>query len=405
METSVKINERIGEIEPAMRAIRRQIHSRPELGYAEFETSKLIIQALRAAGLNVIEGFGGTGVVGVLKQGQGEKILALRADMDALPIEEVNTFPHRSANPGCMHACGHDGHVAMLLGAAQYLACHGAFDGTIVFIFQPAEEHGAGAKAMIDDGLFDQFDADAVFSLHNWPGLSAGHFAVRRGPIMASTNKFTILLRGTSAHAALPHQGKDPLFAAVQLYNCLQGLITREKDPMAAAVMSITQLVAGGAQNVVCSEASIAGTLRTLAKETIDDFESRIKELASAVAGGLGCTAEMTFERNCPPTINSNAETDFALEVMRDVVGADHVNGDVPATMGGEDFAYMLEKKPGCYAFLGNGIGSRRDLPHGAGPCILHSASYDFNDEILKIGASYWIALAEKYLQGFPRES
>ncbi|WP_233882970.1 M20 aminoacylase family protein [Paraburkholderia flagellata] len=391
----------IPEIQAAqgeIQGLRRTIHAHPELRYEETHTSDLVAAKLTEWGIEVHRGMGKTGVVGVLKRGTGKRMVGLRADMDALPIQELNTFDHRSRNEGKMHACGHDGHTAMLLGAAQYLARHGQFDGTIVFIFQPAEEGGAGAKAMIEDGLFEQFPVDAVFGIHNWPGMPAGYFGVTEGPIMASSNEFRIEIRGVGSHAALPHNGRDPVFTAVQIANGLQSIITRNKKPLDTAVLSITQIHAGDAVNVVPNTAWIAGTVRTFTTETLDLIESRLRKIAESTAEAYDCSVDITFHRNYPPTVNSSAEAQFAAKVMREVVGADHVDANVEPTMGAEDFSFMLLEKPGCYAFLGNGEGGHRDAGHGAGPCMLHNASYDFNDQLLPVGSSFWVHLATKFL-------
>jgi hippurate hydrolase len=391
----------IPEIEAAhgeMQTLRRTIHAYPEVRYEEVRTSELIASKLTEWGLEVHRGLGKTGVVGVLRRGNSNRSVGLRADMDALPIHELNTFDHRSRNDGRMHACGHDGHTAMLLGAARHLAKHGEFDGTIVFIFQPAEEGGAGAKAMIADGLFERFPVDAVFGIHNWPGIPAGHFGLTEGPIMASSNEFRIDIKGVGSHAALPHNGRDPVFAAVQIANGLQGIITRNKKPIDTAVLSITQVHAGDTVNVVPNDAWIGGTVRTFTTETLDLIELRMRKIAESTAEAYECTAEVNFVRNYPPTVNSAAETQFAAEVMKEVVGAANVDTSIEPTMGAEDFSFMLLEKPGCYAFLGNGDGSHREAGHGAGPCMLHNASYDFNDKLLPIGSTYWVQLATKFL-------
>ncbi|WP_322095316.1 M20 aminoacylase family protein [Paraburkholderia bannensis] len=391
----------IPEIQAAqgeIQGLRRTIHAHPELRYEETRTAELVATKLAEWGIEVHRGLGKTGVVGVLKRGDGARSIGLRADMDALPIQELNTFDHRSHNDGKMHACGHDGHTAMLLGAAQYLAQHGQFDGTIVFIFQPAEEGGAGARAMIEDGLFERFPVDAVFGIHNWPGMPAGFFGVTEGPIMASSNEFRIDISGVGSHAALPHNGRDPVFTAVQIANGLQSIITRNKKPLDTAVLSITQIHAGDAVNVVPNTAWLAGTVRTFTTETLDLIEARLRKIAENTAEAYECSVEVSFLRNYPPTVNSSAEAQFAADVMRDVVGADRVDDHVEPTMGAEDFSFMLLEKPGCYAFLGNGDGGHRDAGHGAGPCMLHNASYDFNDQLLPVGSSYWVQLATKFL-------
>jgi hippurate hydrolase len=382
-----------------IKALRRAMHAFPELRYEETQTAQLVADNLARWGLEVHRGMGKTGVVGVLKRGTGSGCVGLRADMDALPIAELNTFGHRSQNAGRMHACGHDGHTAMLLGAAKYLAQHGAFDGTIVFIFQPAEEGGAGARAMIEDGLFDKFPVQAVFGIHNWPGMPAGHFGVTEGPIMASSNEFRITVKGTGSHAALPHNGRDPIFAAVQIANGLQGIITRSKKPVDTAVLSITQFHAGDTVNVVPDEAWIGGTVRTFTVETLDLIERRMKRIAESTAAAYECEAVLTFNRKYPPTINDAGQARFAAGVMAEVVGQANVNDSVEPAMTGEDFSFMLLAKPGCYAFLGNGDGMHRDRGHGEGPCMLHNTSYDFNDALLSIGSTYWVRIAQRFLQ------
>ncbi|MBB3261400.1 hippurate hydrolase [Paraburkholderia bannensis] len=394
----MKLIPEIQAAQSEIQGLRRTIHAHPELRYEETRTSELVASKLAEWGIEVHRGLGKTGVVGVLKRGNGTRSIGLRADMDALPIQELNTFDHRSHNDGKMHACGHDGHTAMLLGAAQYLAQHGQFDGTIVFIFQPAEEGGAGAKAMIKDGLFERFPVDAIFGIHNWPGMPAGFFGVTEGPIMASSNEFRIDISGIGSHAALPHNGRDPVFTAVQIANGLQSIITRNKKPLDTAVLSITQIHAGDAVNVVPNTAWLAGTVRTFTTQTLDLIEARLRKIAESTAEAYDCSVEVSFLRNYPPTVNSSAEAQFAAEVMREVVGDDRVDDKVEPTMGAEDFSFMLLEKPGCYAFLGNGDGGHRDAGHGVGPCMLHNASYDFNDQLLPVGSSYWVQLATKFL-------
>ncbi|MEA3120614.1 MAG: hypothetical protein QOH33_151 [Paraburkholderia sp.] len=381
-----------------IQSIRRTIHAHPEIRYEEVRTAELVAQRLEQWGIEVHRGLGKTGVVGILKRGTGTRSVGLRADMDALPIHELNSFGHRSQIDGRMHACGHDGHTAMLLGAAQYLARHGEFDGTIVFIFQPAEEGGAGARAMMEDGLFAKFPVDAVFGIHNWPGLPEGTFGVTEGPLMASSNEFRIDITGIGAHAAMPHNGRDPVFTAVQIATALQSIITRSKKPIETAVLSVTQIHAGDAVNVIPDAAWLAGTVRTFTTATLDLIESKMRKIAEATAAAYDCDVEVSFNRNYPPTVNSPEETRFAAEVMREMVGVENVSTTVEPTMGAEDFSFMLLAKPGCYAFLGSGDGEHREKGHGAGPCMLHNPSYDFNDELLPIGSTYWVRLAQRYL-------
>lgn len=381
-----------------IQSIRRDIHAHPELCYEEARTADLVARTLESWDIEVTRGLGKTGVVGVLRKGSGKRAIGLRADMDALPIPELNTFAHASRHENKMHACGHDGHTAMLLGAAQYLAKHRDFDGTVVFIFQPAEEGGGGAKAMIEDGLFERFPVDGVFALHNWPGMPAGEFGARVGATQASSNEFEIRIEGVGAHAAIPHDGVDPVFTALQIGTGLQSIVTRNKRPVDAAVLSITRMQAGHAINAIPTTATLAGTVRTFSTEVLDLIETRMKEIVSATAAAYRCKAEVSFLRNYPPTVNTEAETQFALGVMRDIVGAEKVNPNVDPTMGAEDFSYMLLERPGCYAYIGNGVGAHREHGHGIGPCMLHNSSYDFNDELLPLGATYWVRLVQAFL-------
>jgi hippurate hydrolase len=319
--------------------------------------------------------------------------------MDALPLQEHNNFAHTSRNPGKMHACGHDGHTAMLLGAAQYLSNHRDFKGTVIFIFQPAEEGGAGAREMIKDGLFEQFPCDAVFGLHNWPGLGEGHFGVTDGPMMASSNAFEITVTGRGGHAALPHNSADPVLAGAQVVLALQSIITRNKRPVDAAVLSVTQFHAGETSNVIPDSAFIGGTVRTFTIEVLDLIEQRLREITHSIAGAFDCHAEIQFSRSYPPLINHKNEVEFASGVMSELVGKQNVNTSIDPTMGAEDFAFMLLEKPGCYVFLGNGDGDHRSVGHGMGPCHLHNPSYDFNDALIPVGVSYWVKLAQRYLE------
>lgn len=383
-----------------IQAIRRDIHAHPELCFEEKRTSDVVAQQLESWGIKIHRGLGKTGVVGIIEGSLGKgRSIGLRADMDALPLQENNHFEHASQHPGKMHACGHDGHVAMLLGAAHYLAQHREFKGTVYFIFQPAEEGGGGAREMIRDGLFDLFPCDAVFGMHNWPGIPVGDFGVTPGPMMASSNEFQITVKGKGGHAALPHNSADPVFAASQMIGSLQAIITRNKRPVDAAVLSITQFHAGDASNIIPDSAWIGGTVRTFTHEVLDLIESRLHQIASATAQAFDCSAEVTFSRNYPPTINHEKETAFAVDVMKELVGEHHVNSRIDPTMGAEDFAFMLQEKPGCYVFIGNGDGDHRSQGHGLGPCQLHNPCYDFNDQLLPLGSTYWVRLVERYLE------
>jgi len=381
-------------------AVRRDIHAHPELCFQEVRTADVVAQKLTDWGIPVHRGLGATGVVGIVHGrdgGQSGRAIGLRADMDALPMQEHNTFAHASQHAGKMHACGHDGHVAMLLAAAQHFAKHRNFDGTVYLIFQPAEEGGGGAREMIKDGLFEQFPVEAVFGMHNWPGLPVGTFAASAGPVMASSNEFHIVIRGKGSHAALPHNGIDPVPVACQMVQAFQTIITRNKKPVDAGVISVTMIHTGEATNVVPDSCEIQGTVRTFTYEVLDLIERRMQEIAEHTCAAFGATVEFKFHRNYPPTINHPAETAFAREVMAEIVGADHVLEQEP-TMGAEDFAYMLQEKPGCYAFIANGDGAHREMGHGGGPCMLHNPSYDFNDDLIPLGATFWVRLAEKWL-------
>ncbi|MDQ2137940.1 M20 aminoacylase family protein [Alcaligenaceae bacterium B3P038] len=395
----MKLIEPILSWHAELTAIRRDLHAHPELSYEEFRTSDVVAAKLTEWGIDVHRGMGGTGVVGVIRgKGNSTRAVGLRADMDALPMQEVNTFAHASTIPGKMHGCGHDGHTTMLLGAARYLAESRDFDGIVYVIFQPAEEGGAGAKRMVDDGLFDTFPMDAVFGMHNWPGMPVGQFGLTDGPIMASANEFKIMLTGRGSHAGMPHLGVDPVMAVVQLAQSMQTIVTRNRNPVDAAVLSITQIHTGSADNVVPNDAVMRGTVRTFTLETLDLIERRMREISEHTAAAMGCTVDFQFERNYPPTINHPKEAAFSADVLRDIVGSQNVNAAVDPTMGAEDFAFMLLSKPGSYIWLGAGLGEHRDAGHGMGPCMLHNGSYDFNDDVLPLGATYWVELARKWL-------
>ena len=381
-----------------MARVRKDIHAHPELCYQEARTSALVADQLRQFGVEVHTGLGVTGVVGVIKghqppgAGQPLKSLGLRADMDALPIQELNTFEHASQHPGKMHACGHDGHTATLLAAAKHLAANRDFAGTVYVIFQPAEEGGGGAREMIKDGLFERFPMDAVFALHNWPGLPVGLFAVSPGPVMASSNEFRITVRGKGAHAAMPHMGIDPVPVAAAMVQSFQTIVTRNNKPVDAAVISVTMINAGEATNVIPNTCEMRGTVRTFSVPVLDLIEQRMREVAQHTAAAYGATCDFEFVRNYPPTINDATQAAFAKRVFTAAFGSANV-GDQEPTMGAEDFAYMLMEKPGAYIFLGNGTGDHRDIGHGGGPCTLHNPSYDFNDDLIGIGATGWVRL------------
>ena len=381
-------------------AVRRDIHAHPELCFEEVRTADLVAEQLTLWGVPMHRGLGKTGVVGIVKGrdgGASGRAIGLRADMDALPMQEFNTFAHASQHHGKMHACGHDGHTAMLLAAAQHFAKHRNFDGTVYLIFQPAEEGGGGARVMIEDGLLEQFPMQAVFGMHNWPGMKMGQFAVSPGPVMASSNEFKITIHGKGGHAAMPHTGIDPVPIACQMVQAFQTIISRNKKPVDAGVISVTMIHTGEATNVVPDSCELQGTVRTFTLEVLDMIEARMKQVAEHTCAAHEATCDFEFVRNYPPTVNSAAEADFARKVMASIVGEANVLVQEP-TMGAEDFAFMLQARPGAYCFIANGDGGHRDLGHGGGPCTLHNPSYDFNDDLIPLGATYWVRLAEEWL-------
>lgn len=382
-----------------LQQIRRDLHAHPELCFEEQRTADIIEKKLKEWEIPVLRGMGVTGVVGIIKNGTSNRAIGLRADMDALPLKEINTFSHASRYDGKMHACGHDGHVTMLLGAAYHLSRQRDFDGTVYLIFQPAEEGGGGAKRMMDDGLFENCPMEAVFGMHNWPGVAVGTFGVTPGPLMASSNEFEVIVRGKGAHAAQPHKGIDPIMVAIQIAQSWQTIITRNKNPIDSGVLSITQIHAGSATNVIPDEAVLIGTVRTFNTGVLDLIEQRMRTIAEHTASAFEAEVDFRFKRNYPPLINHAKETAFAIEVMKSIVGEQNVIANIEPTMGAEDFAFMLQEKPGCYVFIGNGEGGHRDAGHGLGPCNLHNPSYDFNDDLLPIGATYWVRLVESYLR------
>lgn len=388
----------IVEFHAELQKIRRDIHAHPELSYEEIRTSNLIAEKLEGWGIPVIRGLAGTGVVGVVQGRPGARSVGLRADMDALPVQEVNQFGHASSVPGKMHACGHDGHTAMLLGAAHYLAKHRNFTGTVYLIFQPAEEGGAGAQKMIDDGLFERCPMDAVFGMHNWPGMPVGSFGLASGPMMASSNEFRLTVRGKGCHAAQAYKGIDPILIAVQIAQAWQTIVSRNVNPVDAAVLSITQIHAGTTTNIIPNEAVMVGTVRTFTLPVLDIMENRMRAIAEHTAAAFDATVNFDFHRSYPPLINHPKETALAEQVLRTIVGAEQIDAKTEPSMGAEDFAYMLQQKQGCYVFIGNGDGMHRGDGASLGPCNLHNPSYDFNDDLLPLGATYWVRLAEAYL-------
>lgn len=381
---------RIAEFHDEIAGWRRDFHAHPEVLYEVVRTAGVVEQKLREFGVDeIITGIGRTGVVGIINgrsTGSGRTI-GLRADMDALPVTEKTGKTYASTVPGKMHACGHDGHTAMLLGAAKYLAETRNFDGRIALIFQPAEEGGAGGKAMLDDGLVERFAIDEFYGMHNWPGMPAGHFGIRAGGIMAATDRFYIDITGQGGHAARPQTTIDPIIVAANMIVGLQSIVSRNVDPLASAVLSVTMVEAGEADNVISRTAKITGTVRTLDGDVQDQIEERLDQFVPQFARSFGAEATVRYARGYPVTVNAPEQTEFAASVARDVAGADRVDADAPPSMGGEDFSFMLEERPGAYIFLGNGDSSE-----------LHTDTYDFNDAVIPIGATYWVRLAEKAL-------
>lgn len=371
-------------------AWRRDFHAHPEIGYEEVRTSGLVAERLASWGIEVHRGLGVTGVVGVLHGSQTGGSIGIRADMDALPMEEEGDVPHRSTIPGAFHGCGHDGHTTMLLGAARALAAKPDFKGTVHFIFQPAEEGLAGGKAMVDEGLFERFPCDEVYGLHNWPELPFGKAAAQAGPIMAASDFFDIEIDGVGAHAAMPHRGVDPIVVAAHVVTALQTLVSRSTDPLDSSVVSVTKIEAGSAYNVIPARAVLRGTCRTLRPETRDAMEVGIARVAENTARAFGAVASTDYRRNYPPTVNHGPQADKAAAALATIVGAENVLRNTLPSMGGEDFAFMLEKRPGCYLWLGAG-GSPTS-------CNVHHPKYDFNDDLLSVGASLWVELVGQVL-------
>ncbi len=382
---------------PELTQWRRDIHQHPELAFEERRTSDLVAERLASWGIEVHRGLATTGVVGVLEGERAPaegaaKAIGLRADMDALPMQEHNDIPHRSVNEGVFHGCGHDGHTTMLLAAARHLSQHRDFAGSVRFIFQPAEEGQGGGRVMVEDGLFDSFPCDWVFGMHNWPDLPAGQVAVRPGPIMAASDTWDLEIVGKGSHAAFPHQSVDPVVIGAQIVAAFQQLVSRNVAPQDSAVVSVTQFHAGTAYNVIPGMAKLGGTARTLQPATQDAIEAGMKRIAESIAAAHGATASLDYRRGYPATINDEAGAAHAAAAAASVVGGDAVLGDVPPTMGGEDFSFMLQAVPGAYLWLGQGGGP------SACTGSLHNPHYDFNDEVLPIGASIHVALVQRLL-------
>jgi hippurate hydrolase len=388
----------VAALVPEMKQWRHHIHAHPETAFEEADTSAFVADKLRTFGLEVHTGLARTGVVGVLRCGSGREAIGLRADLDALHILERSGVPHASQVEGKMHACGHDGHTTMLLGAAKALSRRKSFDGTVYFIFQPAEENEGGGRLMVQEGLFDRFPMRAVYGMHNWPRKPAGTFAMRPGPLMGAYDIFEIVVTGKGAHAAMPYTGKDPMLFAAHAISALQTIVARNLHPLDAGVVSVTQVHGGDTWNVIPQEVVLRGTVRTFKRDVQDLIEQRLRTIVAGVAATFEMTATVRYERRYPATVNSEVETGHAVAAAGAVVGAENVDTDPVPEMGSEDFAFMLQAKPGCYVWLGAGRGP--DTPN------IHSPQYDFNDDVLPIGASYWVALAEQQLvSGAPREA
>ena len=387
------VSNSINQMFEEMKAWRQELHSIPEIGLEEYETSKYIKSKLSEFNIEFKDGYANTGIVARVKgsRGESDKSIGLRADFDALPMPEKNEFEHKSTNEGMMHACGHDGHTSMLLGAAKYLSENNNFDGNVYFIFQPGEEGFAGGQKMIQDGMFDDFKIDEVYALHNWPELPIGSIGVNSGPMMAAVDEFDIVVKGRGGHAAIPQLAIDPVVIASQIVLAVQTIVSRSTDPVDKALISITKINGGTAYNVIDDSVKLGGTVRTFKPETRSFFEKKLKEISSGIAKANGAEAEVEFHltNKYPPTINSKRESQFAANVAKNFFGEINVDTDIDPSMGGEDFSYLLEKKPGAYLYIGQG-----DDNHKA---HLHTTKYDFNDNLLPIGVNYWAELVKAF--------
>ena len=375
-----------------MQTWRRDIHAHPEIAFEEHRTAQIVAEKLKSFGIEVETGIAGTGVVGTLKKGTGNRSIGLRADLDALLINEANEFEHKSKNPGKMHACGHDGHTVMLLGAAKYLAEHGNFDGTVYFIFQPDEENCFGAKTMIEEGLFTKFSIDEVYGMHNIPGMEVGTFGTRKGGITTSENLFEISIEGKGGHAALPHMTKDTITIGSQVIVALQTIVSRKLDPVEAGVVSVTEFITDGKKNVLPGNGLIKGDARAFSQKTNTLIEQNMRQLVKGICDSYGVSYEVKYETTCPMTFNQSKQAESATKAAVKLLGDDKCNGDIDPRPFSEDFSIMSEKIPGCFVLMGNGISGSHGRP-------LHSADYDFNDELLVKGSSYWVELAEQQLK------
>ncbi|MZR31255.1 M20 aminoacylase family protein [Sneathiella litorea] len=386
----MKILPEIKEMHAELTEWRHEIHKHPETAFEEYRTSDFVAEKLESFGIEVHRGLAKTGVVGTLTQGNGNRAIGLRADMDALDLQELNEFEHRSQIDGKMHGCGHDGHTVMLLGAAKYLAQSKNFDGTVRFIFQPAEENVAGGRVMISEGLFDKFPVDSVYGMHNMPGHEVGSFAVCKGPIMASADFFEARIIGNGGHGAFPHLATDPVVIASEIVMAWQNIVSRNVDPLQSAVVTVAQINGGHTGNVIPADVVLKGTTRAFDPKVQDMIENRMRQIAVGIAEAHGATAEFKYDRRYAPTINSPEETDEAISAAVELVGDAAVNKNVIPVMGAEDFSWMLKERPGCYIMIANGAGE--------GSCHVHNPNYDFNDDILPLGTNYWVRLTERIL-------
>lgn len=386
----MKIPDQLTDWQAEHVAWRHDLHAHPELAFEERYTSDFVAQRLESFGLKVHRGMARTGLVATLQAGEGTRTIGLRADMDALPIEELTGLPYVSQHPGRMHACGHDGHTTMLLAAARYLAETKKFSGTVHFIFQPAEENEGGGRVMVEEGLFEKFPCEEVYGLHNWPGMPIGTFAVRPGPIMAAFDIFEIRVHGRGSHAAKPHVSVDPIVIASHMVTALQSIVSRNVDPVDQAIVSVTQFGAGDTWNVIPETAILRGTTRSFAEHVQDMLEDRVHRIARGIAEALGASIEIRYERRYPATVNEEKATEYAARAAEGVVGSKRVERDPAPSLGAEDFAFMLERRPGCYLWAGNGPTD--------GQKQLHNPHYDFNDELIPVGAAYWATLVEQQL-------
>ncbi len=391
MLNAMKIIKELEDLQEEMQDWRRDIHAHPEIAFEEHRTAKIVAEKLESFGIEVETGIAGTGVVGTLKKGMGNRSIGLRADLDALLINETNDFEYKSKTPGQMHACGHDGHTTMLLGAAKYLSEQGNFDGTVNFIFQPAEENEGGGRAMIEDGLFDKYPVESVYGMHNIPGMPVASFAIRPGPIMAAFDIFNLTIIGRGGHAAMPQTTVDPIIVGTKIIDAFQAIISRSIDPQEPTVLSVTQFHGGDAYNVIPNQVEIKGCTRCFSPEVQKKLEDEMRLISESICKAYGADCEFHYEHRYPATINSEEEAHLAGRVAQEVVGEERVNLSPKPAMGSEDFAYMLQEKPGSYIWIGNG--------DGEGSCMIHNPGYDFNDEILPIGATYWVKMAEEILK------